>query len=599
MSVMPQNIIEIQSALQDPVRVSMNDLIKYVNGSNPEVPSFLALIEMNRRKNIKDTTPDEEVSSGTVKDQTISSLMGRQGVDPTVRAAGVNPAMAQQMVDPTMRAKQVMPQQAPQPMNPAATVQAAKGGLMSIPVNMFKAKNYAAGGIVAFDKGGTAEDKYVEVSPGNFVLKSELDAAKKASQPVRGDSYVRESPGGKYVMRSEMPRQQAQAKPTPAAPVAEPATSGNDQWMETSPGSFALSSEVGPKFQPRQQYKVGNQTILGPQSMEEIMAGLPGLTPLQGTRPADMTIEQAAQRRKAIMKEAGVSEDPYAESRKFQEGIEARQAKEREGDPLDRLLAMGRAFAKADPTKGFGFQAATASEASSALEASQRAIRDKQDAVSRDFRQAAAKEEDARRRGDADGIAAALARQKQDQAEYDRLQIEYDKAQQGRYKTAAEIRQGQAAEAKLPLDVFDAETRRKQAEAQERHQGFLRSEAERTRPSADDILYTKIVDKVNKDPQIKQRVDLQKNEPAGSAEYIRLQKEINALIRSHFSKAPHLMPEIPEILPPPVVKKPEGVSSLKESFKNTFSLIPGMERFHPGYSAPGKLPPGWSVQVTP
>lgn len=530
MSVMPQNIIEIQSALQDPVRVSMNDLIKYVNGSNPEVPSFLALIEMNRRKNIKDTTPDEEVSSGTVKDQTISSLTGRQGVDPTVRAAGVNPAMAQQMVDPTMRAKQVMPQQAPQPINPAATVQAAKGGLMSIPVNMFKAKNYAAGGIVAFSNGGKskAEDEYVEVAPGSFVLRSEVEAAKGAAKPARPKPA---------------------AKPAPAAPVAEPATSGNDQWMETSPGSFALSSEVGPKFQPRQQYKVGNQTILGPQSMEEIMAGLPGLTPLQGTRPADMTIEQAAQRRKAIMKEAGVSEDPYKEAREYQQGIEARQAKEREGDPLDRLLAMGRAFAKADPTKGFGFQAATASEASSALEASQRAIRDKQDAVSRDFRQAAAKEEDARRRGDADGIAAALAQQRKDQSEFDRLQVEYDKAQQGRYKTAAEIRQSQAAESKLPLDVFDAETRRKQAEANERHQGFLRSEAERTRPSADDILYTKIVDKVNKDPQIKQRVDLQKGEPAGSDEYVRLQKEINALIRSHFSKAPHLMPEIPEIAP--------------------------------------------------
>jgi hypothetical protein len=531
MSVMPQNIIEIQSALQDPVRVSMNDLIKYVNGSNPEVPSFLALIEMNRRKNIKDTTPEEGVSSGTVKDQTISSLMGRQGVDPTVRAAGVNPAMAQQMVDPTMRAKQVMPQQAPQPMNPAATVQAAKGGLMSIPVNMFKAKNYAAGGIVAFSSGGKskAEDEYVEVAPGSFVLRSEVEAAKGAPKTARSKPAAKAAP------------------PAPVAPVAqaEPATSGDDQWMETSPGNFALRSEAGPKFQPRQQYRVGNQTILGPQSMEEIMAGLPGLTPLQGTRPADMTVDQAAQRRKDIMRAAGVSEDPYAEARKFQEGVEARQAKEREGDPLYRLLAMGRAFAKADPTKGFGFQAAIASDASSALEASQRAIREKQDAVSRDFRQAAAKEEDARRRGDADGIAAALAQQKKDQSEFDRLQVEYDKAQQGKYRTAAEIRQSQAAESKLPLDVFDAETRRQQAEAQARQQEFVRSEAARTRPTADEVVFSRIMGKVNQDPMIKSLASQLKDFEIGSEEYQRIQNAIYNITKTYFAGNPDLMPPPP------------------------------------------------------
>lgn len=540
MSVMPQNIIEIQSAIQDPVRVSMDDLIKYANGANPEVPSFLALIEMNRRKNIKDTTP-EQVPSGTVKDQTISSLLSRQGVDPTARAAGVNPAMAQQMVDPTMRAKQVLPQQMPQTINPAATVQAAKGGLMSIPVNMFKAKNYAAGGIVAFSGGGESKtkDEYVEVSPGSFVLRSELEA-------------------GKGTQKSAKPKPAVKPAPAASAAPAEPAMSGNDQWMETAPGSFALRSEVGPQFQPRPQYKVGNQTILGPQSMEEIMAGLPGLTPLQGTRPADMTVQEAAQRRKAIMKEAGVSEDPYKEAREYQEGIEARQAKEREGDPLDRLLAMGRAFAKADPTKGFGFQAATASEASSALEATQRAIREKQDAVSRDFRQAAAKEEDARRRGDADGIAAALAQQKKDQSEFDRLQVEYDKAQQGRYKTAAEIRQGQAAEAKLPLDVFDAETRRKQAEAQERHQGFLRDEAARTRPTADEVVFTRIMGKVAQDPMIKALASQLKDFEIGSEEYQRIQNAIYNITKTYFAGNPNLLPPPPTEMAPAAKKEQPG-----------------------------------------
>lgn len=570
MSGIPQNIIEIQSNLQNPALVPMKKLLEYVDGSNPEVPPFLALIEMDRRKSAQQQPEDEP--KGTIKDQTINALLGRPqvnpaaaptGINPTAAPTGIDPTMAQKMVDPTMQARQIMPQQAPPQVNPGTMVQAARGGLMSIPMNMFKAQNYAAGGIVAFAGGGDTpkpEDKYVEVSPGNYVLKSEVDAAKKASQPVRGDSYVQESPGGKYVMRSELPRPQAQAKPATAQPAPEAAVTNppvnNNQWTETATGMYAPTSEVGQNFPPRQQYKLGNQTIFSPRSQEEILAGLPSITPMR-SRPEDMTIDQAAQRRKEIMKAAGVSEDPYSEAKQFQRDVEARQAKEREGEPIDRLLAMARAFAKADPTSGLGAQGAAASEASASLEATQKAIREKQDAVSRDFRLSMAKEEDARRRGDADGIAAALARQKQDQAEFDKLQMEHDKLTQGRIKTAAEVQQGELAQAKLPIDIQNALTQQNQADAlarhyrsQAAHQQFNEDESKRTRPSADDLLYTKIMEKVSKDPQIKQRVEQQiKDTAPGSAEYIRLQKEINALIKLHFSQAPHLMPpHAPELL---------------------------------------------------
>jgi len=394
MSALPRNIIEIQSALQNPVNVTMEDLVKYVNESNPEVPPFLALIEMNRRKAMQQK-PEEGGPQGTVKDQTINALMGRPQVNPAAAPPGVNPAAAPQMVNPTMQAQQVMPQQAPPQVNPGAMVQAARGGLMSIPVKMFNAKNYAGGGIVAFAKGGDAEDEFTESSTGLNVLKSEEE---------------RQSPA-------------------------------------------------------RAQYTLGDREIPRVRSLEEIQAGLPALTPMR-PRPAEMTIEQAAQRNKDIRKAAGVSEDPYAEANEFQKGIEERQAKERENDPVDRLIAMARAFAKADPTSGFGAQAAAASDASSSLEATQRAIRERQDAVSRDFRLSSAREEDARRRGDATGIAAALKEKEREQAEYDKLQFEFDKAEQAKVKTAVDIQQAENTQAKLPIDLYNAERQAKLVDAQ-------------------------------------------------------------------------------------------------------------------------------------
>lgn len=528
MSGIPQNMIEVQSALQDPVRVTMNDLMKYANGSNPEVPSFLALIEMNRRKAIQENTPEEDVPSGTVKDQTINALLGRQEVNPAAASANVNPTAAPQAVDPTMMAKQVMPQQAAPQVNPGAMVQAARGGLMSIPMDMFKAKNYAAGGIVAFDEGGLTEDH----------------------------------------RESERKYRQAQEMMNPA-----------------------YERPVAPQFPPRQQYRVGNQTAIGPRSQQEVEAGLPGVTPMR-PRPEERTPEQIYQEQQQIKRLAGVAEDPYSETKRFQKDIEARQAKERESDPVDRLLAMANAFAKADPTKGFGFHAASASEASASLEATQKAIREKQDAVSREFRLSMAKEDDARRRGDADGIAAALAKQKQEQADYDKLQLDYEKAHQARTKLANEIVQTDISGAKIPIDVANAATQARQVDAQlehykaqERHQGWQRNEAERTRPSADDIERNRRMTRAEQDPMIKALSSQLKDVPIGSDEYNQIQTAIYNIMKTYFADKPNLLPPAPSVITP--TPKPE-----KRSWWQFGSS-------QPAASAPGKLPEGWSVRVNP
>lgn len=529
MSAASQNLIEIQSTLQDPTRVTTQDLMKYANGANPEVPSFLALIELNRRKQIEQTAQQFEQPQGTVKDQTINALMGRQQVNPAAAPQGINPAAMQ---------RQVLPGQAPQGVNPAAQpVQAAEGGLMTIPVNnMFKAKNYATGGIVAFARGGQPEDRYVE------------------------------TPGGLNVLESELPEE-----------------------------------ERRPAYPERARYKLGSQEILGPRSQEEILAGLPAIAQMQGKRPGEMTPEQAYQREKEIQKLAGVSEDPYADVKKRQAEIEARQAEARKGDAIDRLLAQAEAFATADPTKGFGYQGAIASKASRTLEAEQRAIREKQDALNLDMARNMAKEEDARRRGDAGAVRSAMEQNKKDQHEYDKLQMEFDKLNMSRYETAGKIRANELAETKLPIDIFGAETQRRSSESLADYHRRMADISEATKPTSEETMFNKIMARVNQDPEIKALGGRLKDMDPGSEEYAMIQQAMYNKLKTYFAGHPEMLPPQPEqMLPTTPAKKG---SSFEEWFRNagSWGWMPGAKAAPPSQPkpAPITIPQGWTVQQNP
>jgi len=512
-----QNLIEIQSNLQDPAAVKMQDLINYANGSNPEVPSFLALIEMNRRKQIEQTAKafNSQGEQGTIKDQTVNALMGRQQMNPTAAPQGINPTAAPAAFSSTGMQRQVLPGQAPQQVDPTAPMQAAEGGLMSIPVKHFKEQSFASGGIVAFKDGGEA-DEY-----------SEEKATRRAD----------------YEERKE---------PLP----------------------------------PRAKYKLGGQEILGPRSTEEIQRGLPSIAPMQGMRPGDITPEQAYQRNKEIEKMAGVSQDPYADVRKRQEAIEARQAEEYKGNAIDRLIAQAEAFGNADPSRGFGYAAAASSKASRALAAEQRAIRDKQEALNLDIARNMAEKDDARRRGDAAGVKSAMAQVKQDQAEYDKLQMKHDELATNQFKTASDIRTGDVAASKLPMDIYSAETQRKNVENMAEHQRQTRELAELTKPTADDITYNRLMGKVNQDPEIKMLAARLKDHEPGSDEYAQIQAMMYNKMKTIFSQHPGLLPPPPEQMAP--LNPPEKKKSFDERFREAAGSgwFPGKSSSPGGSSAP-------------
>ena len=155
------NLIQIQEHLKD---LPTQAIMAYANGQNPQVPPYMALGEMNRRKNMEQRAAKAPDSS--VKEKLESELNQQvalpgvgQGMNMRINPAGMpqpvpaaQPQMAPQMPkmqNPPM-AQKMPPQQMAQPGSiPAGAPGMAGGGLADLPVDpdMF---NYAPGGIVAF-----------------------------------------------------------------------------------------------------------------------------------------------------------------------------------------------------------------------------------------------------------------------------------------------------------------------------------------------------------------------------------------------------------------------------------------------------------------
>ena len=155
------NLIQIQEHLKD---LPTQAIMSYANGQNPQVPPYMALGEMNRRKTMEQRAA--QAPSSSVKEQLESELAQQvalpgvgQGMNMRINPAGMPPPMpsAQPQMAPQMpkmpvppMAPKMPPQQMSQPGSiPAGAPGMAAGGLAELPVrkDIF---NYAPGGIVAF-----------------------------------------------------------------------------------------------------------------------------------------------------------------------------------------------------------------------------------------------------------------------------------------------------------------------------------------------------------------------------------------------------------------------------------------------------------------
>ena len=483
------NLIQLQDEIKN---LPLADVQKYANGSNPQVPPYIALSEMMRRKQIESTQSAFEGQQPTVKDQLSNALTKpsqfandptKQGthIDMTRQQGVINPALAKQQVNPTAPVNAAALLRGQNPNTPQVDptgeqqaqqmVQAAQGGLMhfadggfvpgiaslnnqqdqqqysqppnqiqqnfqqgqptsfwgqpqfipqqsnqqisqnqpqsqpqqqgvaGIPTpNMFQQQSFAGGGIVAFGEGGSAFSEDIDKAQ-----KWLVDKFGYSAPPEEKPSWVQS--GIDYFTKP---------RPTPSADAD--AQSG---------GLYGQSGSADTSVPP-----ISN-TPSGQIAPSTVVQGAKPVSNAQANAinnryapPVDLTDEQLFERRKNLEKMAGVSQDPYADTKARYDKIEARQQEQYADNPLNRLIAQAIGIGKADPTKGWAYAVGAGGEASQTLERAQQDLQNKQENSMADLHKEMNKEEDARKRGSVTGVEAARAAQEKTKLDLAKLENE-------------------------------------------------------------------------------------------------------------------------------------------------------------------------------
>jgi hypothetical protein len=136
------NIIKIQNQLKG---VPDDALVGYVQNPTGQVPTYLALSELQRRKEMRASYQANKPEEKTVAEDLVQEAQPQQ------------PQMPQGGVAQLPQAQPMMQAMQPPPEMPMQ--QMAQGGLAELDTgDMYDENNYANGGIVAFAKGGTPDE---------------------------------------------------------------------------------------------------------------------------------------------------------------------------------------------------------------------------------------------------------------------------------------------------------------------------------------------------------------------------------------------------------------------------------------------------------
>jgi len=238
------NLVQITDKLKDP-SISVQQLMQYANNSNPEVPSYVALAEMQRRQSMQ---APPQAPQQTVKDELGSSLMGLPSVAPSVPGAAPGaapqqpqqPQQAQQTPEPSGAPQAPMPE----PRQAQPTPGMSGGGLTSIPLNFHH--DFAAGGIIAFAEGG---------EPDPYALKKPIteDEAFQKQKEAEAKYNFGNDPYAEAKRRyAEIEAKQKETEKTAGADrfwagLASYAGSGTKQFGESMGQALKTSQELGEK----------------------------------------------------------------------------------------------------------------------------------------------------------------------------------------------------------------------------------------------------------------------------------------------------------------------------------------------------------------
>jgi len=558
------NLIQIQDAIKT---VPLKDVMDYANGKNPQVPSYLALTELNRRKQLQDTAESFYGEPGTLKDQIQSSLTGTpQGMNPTQTPPGqIDITRTPPQLAPSLAP--VQPTAAPQMVNPTAQpVMAARGGMMrspdmargltSIPLSQFKRRNFVGGGIVAFADtpppgrtvGQAAEEGFFERFFGDKRRPLYRDPVTGEGPPPVTEEQaaeterMRNAPRFRDAARSiadffyltgegSLQNRLAEREARPTRDMVQASYSNEGRAYERGKLDPTKEGPLNAPKLPNQQQSATSSGQIEKPAPPAVPARQSVADRIGSGVPTNDELNAAIARQKILMSEFGVSQDPYADVRKRYEDIEKRRESRRAEEPSDRLMATLAAYSEAAPEKGLGYQMGQAAKVRTALVKEQEALKDKQDTEMASLYSSMAKEEDARKRGDMKAVETELANQKAHKIKIIELENQSTQAQAQMINAMANRTQAERG----PQASSDVQM----VERMMRDPNFKREVLERESRANLDRIRQKAIDEWIKDPGLQRQW-----ENKGG-----LQGFINAQIGTQGGVA-----SVPQNLPPKIVK---------------------------------------------
>jgi hypothetical protein len=429
--------------------------MKYANGSSAEVPAYLALGELNRRKQLEATNTAFNAKPPTVKDQLTNAP---PAVNPTAAPTGIAPTGAPQLASAVAAPPRMNVAAAPaNQVNPIAPPQmAAEGGLLSIPTpHMFKQESYANGGIVAFSG---KDDSFVEpnayqkemqdkmeklkLSPEQAARKDELDAikyldeAKAAKDKKEIENWKGAAERGSATeneLRAQ--RQAVEEKPAKDKQIADQMAAdaaSRNELMAVRQAQQKIDEEAQTK--KLRDTDEANAALMRPKPDVKPQGGIPDAlkaTPVApvvpiapaapaaptGIAPSANAEMTPAERHARLLKQmeyakeeraaAGISDDPHKADRESLDALEAERAGQKSAEGRREIAQSLIALSQQDPLKGFGVAMGAGADASAKLSKESAALHDKQAVEMIAARQAMATADDARKRGDLTTAKAA------------------------------------------------------------------------------------------------------------------------------------------------------------------------------------------------
>ena len=483
------NLVQLQDRLKD---VPMQALMQYANGSNPQIPPFLALGELNRRKKMQEGAAAEQAQemegAPTVKQQIeqaagLMALQGsrqrqaaqqQQGIQANMPMAAPNTTTSEpaQMagggfIDDIVVPRdyqgggQVGPQMTPEMLKKLMMLKAMKQrqGVAGIPVgNMFKRSDYSGGGIVAF---AGPQGSYVDPigqAPWEKETEEEKAARERAEKGGILGAIRRAIAGGgdpEFYSRDIRAQKEAQRKKEIDQTMPPDVASGefvNRKLREAAAASRQAPTSKDSETKKQSDRQIDLEKSNLPSALEEYLKINPETAiPM----PASRTPEQFKQQIDEANRVFGVAQDPYAELKRRYGEIETEDKRSRAEQPMDRLMEF-----LAGVTEGRGgnwaTQGARGARAAMALEAQQKALNRKQDLDMANLQSVIAEKEDARARGDRDRYIAASEKEKElaMSIQKDRLALRQNQAQIQNQATQARAAMIQAGRPSAGMESF-------------------------------------------------------------------------------------------------------------------------------------------------